>query len=333
MSSVGESVEIFSFPQSSKGSDFERFDSHPIFRRRYIISTPVVKRVFLILQERVKYRRTGCYLYGTPRTGKTRCANAMDVLLQKSFPKLFILSFDADRCSTKSVFISRMLDSFGLIHPKRSTVSESMNLVLAHIVTQVSERCGDQFLMIIDEMQFLSENEYIQLLSLHNRLDRLGISMTTVGFAQPEINDQRTGLFATNSHQLIARFLAEPIAFVGCDGPETLKDILHCYDNDLVYPVDTKCSYTKYFVPTAFDSGFRLENFVELLWATFETAVRPARRDIPMEHLTRTIESILIRSHDLDCESYQLDSKFVARCVTDSGLEEFTRLFLNGTSD
>src|SRR3546814_16912627 len=75
---------------------------HPILEKNYRIPTPMLERTYAVIRERVWTKRTGIYLYASPRMGKTTCAEAVQALLAVEFPKICILRIDARRSGRPS---------------------------------------------------------------------------------------------------------------------------------------------------------------------------------------------------------------------------------------
>lgn len=278
-------------------------NEHPIVVRDYTVLTPMISKTYSLVRERVWTRRTGAFLYARPRMGKTRCATILQRLLSVEFPEVHVarLSADQRRASTDIGLVSDLLEAEGLTVKRRPTYKEMLSRLIVHITTSVSARAGKQFVLLIDEMQMLSEADMRLLLVLHNRLEMSDVAMTTIGFAQPEILEMRSALLATKAFNLIARFLSEPIPFDGCAGREDLATILVAYDGEKRYPEDSDWTYTRFFLPEAYDSGFRLKDFAELIWPALIEAAKPlGTGTVPMEHLTRTIEHLLLANRKAD---------------------------------
>ncbi|MER1940908.1 hypothetical protein ABS755_09400, partial [Castellaniella sp. FW104-16D08] len=72
-------------------------NSHPILEKNYRLPTPMLERTYAIIRERVWMKRTGVYLYASPRMGKTTCAETVQALLLLEFPKLHIVRINARR--------------------------------------------------------------------------------------------------------------------------------------------------------------------------------------------------------------------------------------------
>src|SRR3546814_1290838 len=74
------------------------------------------------------------------------------------------------------------------------------------------------------------------------------------------------GLMTRRQHQILARFLAEPIPFEGCISVDDFRKILRSYDVNSEYPEGSGLSYTRFFLPKAYQAGFRLTNYSEEIW-------------------------------------------------------------------
>lgn len=302
---------------------------HPIVAKDYTVLTPMIQATYGLVRERVWTRRTGSFLYASPRTGKTRCAMAVKRLLATEFPDIHVMFLSADqRGSTSDLgFVVDLLASEELVMKKRITYKEALLKLLTHIETQLASRAGNQLVLLVDELQLLSEADFRLLLVIHNRLEQKRIAMTTLGFGQPEILHVRTALATSHAFNLIARFLSEPIVFDGCAGRQDLEVILEAYDTEKHYPEDTDWTYTRFFLPEAYKAGFRLREHAGMIWTLLKAAADPLPKGtVPMEHLTRTIEHILLANRKADATDFELDTKLVEAAVDVSNLKYFSGL-------
>lgn len=302
---------------------------HPIIAKDYTLLTPMIKATYSLVRERVWTRRTGAFLYARPRMGKTRCATVLQRLLLLEFRDIHVMRLSADqrRSATDIGLLSDIFEAEGLSVKGRPTYKQMLSRLLVHIKTSVSARAGRQFVLLIDEMQMLSEADLRLLLVLHNRLEMADVSMTTLGFAQPEILEMRSALITSKAFNLIARFLSEPIPFDGCAGREDLATILVAYDDEKRYPENTDWTYTRFFVPEAFEAGFRLKDCADRIWQVLIGAAKPLGTDtVPMEHLTRTIEYLLLAGRKKDSPRFELNDEAIDAAVDASNLRTFCGL-------
>jgi len=300
-------------------------DDHPLVQKNYLVVTPTIKRVYGLIRERVWMRRTGTFLFARPRMGKTTCADAVRRSLEVEFPKLFVILFSAERRKQSDLgLVIDILRSQDLAVAARPSYKDLFNRLITHIESSVRNRNGSQFVLMIDEMQLLSEADFNLLLVLHNRLELKSIKMTTIGFAQSDIQHLRSSMLATQSHNLLARFLSEPIPFDGCATREDLEEILHSYDEEKCFPLDSDYTYTRFFLPYAYANGFRLKDCAKPIWSALKKASLPLGTDsVPMEHLFRTVEYLLLSSRSSDTDNFAISRQRILEAVEASNLRDF----------
>lgn len=94
---------------------------HPVVTKDYLIITPVITNVYGLIRERVFMRKTGTFMYATPRMGKTTCARAVETLLQHEFPKILIMRLIAeDSGRQESALFANILQVAGVLVPARA---------------------------------------------------------------------------------------------------------------------------------------------------------------------------------------------------------------------
>lgn len=303
-------------------------NEHPVVTHEYIVLTKKIEQVYNILRERVWLRRTGTFLYASPRTGKTYCSKAIQRLLEAEFPNIYTILLAAGEAKGHTVngFIEDLVDAAHLASVSASK-KKNLNHLVLHIQSETENLGGQQFVLLIDEMQLLMDREFTVLLTIHNRLELEKIKMTTIGFAQPEIIHRANMFRAAGENNLIARFLSEPIQFQGCRGMDELRTILSAYDDKLFYPDNTNWSFMRFFAPKAYANNLRLERCAEVIWDNLlNEAGKSSGGSIPMEHVTRTVENILMSLFGRDSPELTISDKVIREAARKSGLEHFTKL-------
>lgn len=316
-----ESIKKF-----SKQELDDLYEIHPIIERNYQLPTLMMERCYSIVKDRVWMRRTGLVFYGPPRVGKTQCSFIIKELLENDFPKLHVTLMTARRTSHNSVsHICRLiLAAEKHILVGRNSEDELFNNVITDIEIKLHSKKGNQFVLIIDEFHLLNLIDLQQLACIHNALEHAGIRMTTISFCQPEIRSIRTSLLASLDRQIIARFLSELFSFEGCANLDDIKFILRCYDLLSEFPENSGWSFTRFFAPKAFESGFRLENYASQIWAQLTSCVRVASyRSIPMEHTCLSVENILLSVRQQDTPEFRLQKSTIQSAITESQLSNF----------
>ncbi len=317
-----------SIAKFSSADILKMLDDHPMVTKTYILPTPTLQRTYDLVRERVWARRTGLNFYSTPRIGKTTCLMMIKGMLEAEFPKTFFLLISARASRPSEAHMYRLLLE-GLNHELagRTNTGVLFRNTVTDIAMHVGRRRGMQFVLLIDEMHLLSGTDLSQLLVVHNDLKLKNINMTTLSFAQPEILHRRAAMMIAGERQIIARFLSEPLAFNGCTSIEELEEILKTFDEGTEYPEGSGWSYTRFFLPRAFEQGFRLQIYASKLWSALTTAnVGGESGGLPMEHTIVAIESLLQMARASDCPNFVLSDNDLQDAVDASQLRLFTSM-------
>jgi hypothetical protein len=305
-------------------------DSHPVKEREYLLPTPMMERAYNVIRERVWARRTGAVFYASPRMGKTRCAIAIKDMLAEEFPHAYVSLLSARRAPRPngSHMYRLILEAEQHVLSARANEDVLFENAKTDIRLKTKTKGGTQYVLLIDEVQLLNDTDLQQLVCFHNALELHKIRMTTISFAQPEILHRRTALMASNDRQIIARFLSEPLLFTGCASLAELARILRSYDIDSEFPENSEWSYTRFFVPEAFEAGLRLEQYAERIWKSLAREAGLANGAmLPMEHTCITIENLLLASRKHDDVDFVFSESAIDAAVSSSQIKSFNSIF------
>jgi hypothetical protein len=297
---------------------------HPLVTGNYRIATPAIESFYELVVSCLRYRVTGALIYGAPRIGKTRSIEYVRLLLAREFPK--VTSYHA-RCEHKprhaeGPFFSNLLEAVGDHDPNAGT-NPAKRMRLSLRIREAAARAGSgTVLLFCDEAQRYNENEYEWLRDVHDALDRQQIKLFTFLVGQQELLAQKSALQIAGKTQIVARLMVEELAFHGIRNAEDVATCLNGYDQT-AYPEGTQWSFTRFYLPLAFDAGYRLVDDAALLWNAFEAAHHKAtlagRLEIPMESFARAVEIVLKDSELRDAPGYCPDASLWAHAVRHSG--------------
>ncbi|MFJ3524245.1 ATP-binding protein [Pseudomonas sp. NPDC090203] len=296
---------------------------HPLISKKARIITHEMIRVARVTFDRVTARRTGVIFYGESRVGKSRCARFVTDQLREQFPECYVEFHSVrPREGPQRLNLFKEICHSATILPKERV--DYFYHLLGHIQTVLAGvECG-QFVLVLDEIQYLEPADFHQLASLYNSLQLKDICLTLVGFAQPDILKTLSGLKVTVKPQLIARFFADLNAFHGCRNSDELATILRAYDSGSEFPPGSGTSYTAFFWPQAFAAGVRLVSLAELFWQEISDAVSGVYvKNIPMEHLCETVLNLLLAQAVKDSPSLQVCAADVSQAVKTVNLRTF----------
>lgn len=297
---------------------------HPLVTGNYRIATPAIESFYELVVSCLRYRVTGALIYGAPRIGKTRSIEYVRLLLAREHPK--VTSYHA-RCEHKprhaeGPFFSSLLEAVG-DHDPNSGTNPAKRMRLSLRIREVAARAGSgTVLLFCDEAQRYNENEYEWLRDVHDALDRQQIRLFTFLVGQQELLAQKSALQIAGKTQIVARLMVEELAFHGIRDAEDVATCLNGYDQT-AYPEGTQWSFTRFYVPQAFDAGYRLVSDAAVLWDAFGAAhhksTLPGRLEIPMESFARAVEIVLKDSELRDAPGYCPDPSLWAHAVRRSG--------------
>jgi hypothetical protein len=208
---------------------------------------------------------------------------------------------------------------------RRPDADQLFGNAVADIRVKAGRIGAKQYVLLIDEMQLLNDIDLQQLVCFHNQLELQDLRMTAISFAQPEILHRRTSLLANNARQIIGRFLSDTLQFDGCASESDFGNLLRSYDLASEYPEGSGVTYTHFFFPVAFMSGFRLESYRTALWDALRRAAGSvAKQGVPMEHICLTIEDLLLSLRGQDSPDFRLSPEDIDSAVSASKLRSFS---------
>ncbi|MGF6696773.1 hypothetical protein OKW38_001384 [Paraburkholderia sp. MM5496-R1] len=91
---------------------------------------------------------------------------------------------------------------------------------------------------------------------MHDALDREQIKLFTFLVGQQELLSQKTALQIAGKTPIVARLMVEELSFYGIRNAEDVATCLNGYDHT-AYPEGSEWSFTRFYVPKAFDAGYR----------------------------------------------------------------------------
>jgi len=282
---------------------------HPLNQRPITVLTRSIREAFVDICESIKFKRPGYCLMADFRVGKS---TSLSMILQK-LPEVLpntafcLISAQSHTQVTERNFWGDVVMAMGLA--VRGTAQERKNLVRSAVIAACTEVSGRHFVLLIDEGQSWTQREFTWLRDLANQLrEQDGYLMTTVIMGDlrlPELSVE----FQSNRKDLWARFLTKPKPFFGIRNLEDLKFFLNELDSSqrCEYPAGSGISYTEFFLPKAFDQGWRLRNEAAALWDAFERAAKNVNREaenIGMQWVGEAVTRYLTSHMHVDCAHF-----------------------------
>jgi len=307
-------------PMNTEQRD-EMLKDHPLRKKTFTTVTKTIEQAYASIREQIWLGRPSLYFYSTPRVGKSECAKAIKHFILSESPDKYVVLVSCDVTEEETI-VETLCKGIGLLPKSREKGSRLRARLINHISCELSSLSGNHFVLILDEMQALQISDYKHLQVIQNDLKIKGISTTTIGFAQSEINDLHAVLRQAKEDAIIARFLSQRILFEGCSDILWLEALLSRFDESLFFPSGSDCSYTRFFLPQSFANGFRLKDHAEVIYKTIRQAL--GANKIPIEHLFIMIEYILISSRPDDRDSFVLSEEKIKSALLESNMCEFS---------
>jgi hypothetical protein len=283
------------FAALGEGSDRAYYlENHPLNQRPVKMLTQSIKESFLLVSAAIKFKRPGCAFSAKFRSGKSTAL----VMIKEELPTVMphvaygLISAKDHDTVTERVYWGDHLIALGLVTD--GTAQERQDRLRAAIVSACIQVGGRHFCMLIDEGQNWGPREYTFLRDLANQLrEQDGYILSTVIFGDPRL-DELSSTFRDKRKDLWARFLMKTQPFYGIRDIGDLKYFLAEHDSTkrCEYPAGSGISYTEFFLPSAYESGWRLMNEAQCVWDAFVRSAAKTNReiiDIGMQWIGETV--------------------------------------------
>jgi hypothetical protein len=280
-------------------------DEHPLVQQKYIVPTSSIEDLYMRVKKLIRLRTPGGIVYAHPRFGKTYAVRYVMNVLREDYPKAVMLNFGCQmkRHRSEDAFFSVLLAAAGHPGALTGTIAKKRAKLNDKIVELVERSGYNWFVMFADEAQRLDVIEYEWLRDVHDELERRGVRMTTLLVGQPDLLNQKSAFRLSRQTHIVSRFMIDELQFHGLVTGEDAATCLAGYD-ETYYPERSDWSYTRYFLPAAYSTGFRLVNQAAALWNAFLDAHKQARfeyaLEVPMQYFARTVEIALIENVEND---------------------------------
>lgn len=280
---------------------------HPLLQQEYAVYTPPMDEMITCIGDWIDMRLTGGYIYGPSRFGKSRGIKwhvraVLEERFQSALP--MVVWVRPPTLKSESDFWNSLLKSTGFhfeatLKPKKR--AEARNLFIQQLITLARLSRQNYCMIIIDEAQDVSLNEWQWLLGIQNHLDYEGIRLSIFSIGSHQIDYKPNYLARTGNAHIAARFFPVDAKFHGIRSKEELEYVLNGYDEDSEWPEESGISFLRYFAPDSYSEGRRLVSLTQELWKAFETLLPKGKPfhgklwnfEVPMIHIALVVETLL----------------------------------------
>ncbi|NMG30625.1 ATP-binding protein [Aromatoleum evansii] len=303
------------------------FQAHPVVGDLAKVPTPAVRGAFDVVCRAVVHREPGVCFTANSRFGKTYGMEVVRRTLPQTFPALGIISIvakDHPR-SSEATFFSDLLLDCGHHAADVGTGTSRRNRLISLWLATAQASSGDRLLLSIDEAQNWHEEDYTYLRDISNYLAERGVRLITVLIGHPLLLALRGTLLLAKRTDLIGRFMLHPYPFRGLTSLDDASAVLAAYDNPEIseFPEGSGISYSEFFRPEAFRSGWRLAREAEACWAAFASAAgkHAGRYEVGMHWMATAIREVLYQYWEEDRGAPATDGGRWDVAVSESGFE------------
>jgi len=272
-------ARLFDLDLSLKEHRIRLAPRHPMLDQHYIVQTEEVDNFINLCFDWVLARKSGLYVYGHYRQGKTKAINSAIEDLKERLPFTAVLSCIGQRNlhQSKENFCLYLLDHWGHGITERRRNMRVEPVLLNFLMSQCEEVGGRQCVLFIDEAQLFSVQHYRYLLEIWNCMRDRGYILSTILVGQPGLTQLKDLTSEMDHGAVVSRFFVKGHSISGIKSEDMLSKFLENYDGALYFPVGSTWSYSRFFLSAAFEHGWRLKNESPIFWQALcsESGAKP----------------------------------------------------------
>lgn len=305
------------------------YNLHPVVMNRVILPTPPVKATCNIVLQVVTHRDPGTMFVGAFRSGKSVAIIAIQAELKRCLPQHAVFSLIAkthDKPSETN-FYADLIGDLRQGAAAGGKINERRHVIINVLKTEAQLKRGDCVVLLVDEAQCWGERELTMLRDIGNDVEKLGISLVTILFGDHNLVALRHAMVKRGRQDLFGRFLMTQYSFPGISSQGELFETLSLYNDPEVaeYPAKSGITYSEFFSPGEYRTGWRLDSEADLAWAAFKSiAARSSRSptNIGMAWISNAIRNYLFSQLAPDPDDFpRSKSELWLECVENSGYE------------
>ena len=301
-----------------------KLHQHPIYRDAAILPTRQIEEFVNAVNDWLEYLLPGAIVWGNFRTGKTQAiryltANVLE-LFGSDIPTFILSMWDPDtRPVTENRFYQEMLYVLGYELPKSGTGAIKRRRVIDFVAERAVEQNEHRVLLFVDEAQWLSRRAYRCLMDLHNQLNIADVRLVVILVGQPELLEAKESLRSARQGHLVGRFMTCDHRFDGVVDSKDIQRMLAALDTGSEYPENSGWSYTYFFVPQAFEAGFRMERYAKAIWQALQNvcaqAALPKIRELPLQAISAFIRTLLRELRESDAPNLEISNAQIEETI------------------
>jgi hypothetical protein len=305
---------------------------HPMLSQEYALFTPPIANFFNVVCEWIENKVPGAYIYGVSRLGKSWAIRFwINKLIEEEFlGKIFFfyMIYKNHQRPQESNFYSELLSASGHLFNSTGTTSKKFERLVTHLCTRAHNIKSNHIVLMIDEAQFMHNQEYEWLCNIQNEIVDAGFRLTVISVGSHELTYQHEIFSMAESAYLLSRFMVRSQVFHGIRNIDELEYVLKGYDENSEWPENSGITYTQYFFPRAYKAGFRLADISSIMWEVLQELapdVLKKKLEVPMEHIAKSVEYVFRQLSSDQTIHINIDKSLVTKAIKQTSYEQHMR--------
>lgn len=294
---------------------------HPLTENSYIFLTKQIAILYKKTNDWIQNRMPGAVIYGESRMGKSTAIRYLMASLKATWgnkANFYSMITKTDLRLTDKTFFEGMLRAVGHPEISKGTITDKRNRLTNLLIARASSTNTRKIVFFIDEAQKLTDTHFDFYMDISNELDANGIALISILVGQSELLKKRGSLKGYRD-MIRNRFFLESCEFQGLLTKGDFQLCLNQYDKELKYPTNSDWSFTRYYFPEQFNSGFRLTNYTDIIYDSFWKIQQKYHltsfEQVPMQYLVNFIRVLLIE-YGIDGENcWDLSEKQISDAI------------------
>jgi len=280
--------------------------------------------------EQIRLDSPGMMVSGAQRNGKSSACAYLAAVLPSviGYPlHVVIWNIPGDEKYTLRAFLQERLAQCNYDAISHRDVAVLRKRLIDVLVERTAQRAARRIVMIVDEAQNLSHEDFKRLVHIFNELNSRSIRPFIVLVGQPELKNLTDQWTAMNSMQFVGRFCSRKHDFLGIDLAD-LEAVLAGFDDE----EDPEVSAAFRVAPRAYSEGWRIAHLAPLIVDAVRAVsdkqnIQESVR-LPMQYLRGCLLSMLYRIVQDGMRPQLFPPAMAIQCLIDSGFADVLQYYI-----
>jgi len=272
---------------------------------------------------------------GNQRCGKTHaCLYLRDTLAETmGYPVATFLWSIPEFASTERDFQQERLRDSGCQAISHRDIAVLRGRLYDHIAETAIAMGGRRAIIVVDEAQNLTRQQYHYLHHCDNNLEQRKIRPFFILIGQPELRTMTSSWTQSNGHQVVGRFFTRRHEYKGIALAD-LPRIVEAFDEPLGDADETTYAHA---VQRVYKAGWRLSHesktLVEVIKAIAAKHNITNGIRVPMQSLRAMLLSILFQVAEAECDPGSVGRKMILKAVRESAFPSVMSYYVDPSMD